>query len=84
MKILVIVVQYQYNEYMEYHLLDFMMLFVFQLQVGILILKFFSFLSSVFILKRMSWNVITFLLKSLLSFEDAVEILQEKCNECMF
>lgn len=59
MKILVIVVWYQYNEYMEYHSFNFLMIFVFQLQVSILILKFFSFLGSVFILKIIFWNIIT-------------------------
>lgn len=59
MKILVIVVWYQCNEYMEYHSFNFLMIFVFQLQVSILILKFFSFLGSVLILKIMFWNITT-------------------------
>lgn len=83
MKILDMVIQYQYNEYMEYHSLNVLVLCVFQLHISVLILKFYSFSSSVFILKGMSWNMITCFLKSVLTFEDAVEMLQEKCSECM-
>lgn len=45
MKILVLMVQYQDNKYLEYQSLNFLVFFIFQLQVSLLILKFFSFLA---------------------------------------
>lgn len=83
MKILVIMVQYQDNKYLEYQSLNFSGVLCISVAGKSFNSKILYIFGHVFILKSLSWNIITFFLKSVLTFEDALEILQGKCHEYM-